>query len=190
MKSNTIYARYVKRIIDLITSLISIIILIPLFLIISFLIFVDSGKPMIYKQQRVGKNGKKFIIYKFRTMINGADKFGTSTKDGDSRVTKIGRLLRKTSLDELPQLFNVLKGDMSIIGFRPDVEREDDDYDEKKYLCRPGITGMAQVNGRSNITIDELHYWESYYSDNVSLLLDLKIFFKTFAVVLGSRGTN
>ena len=185
------YARFIKRILDLIFGLFLSIILIPVFIIIVAIIVIDDGFPVIYKQERVGKEGKLFGIYKFRSMVKNADKIGpTSTASGDKRITKSGRILRKTSLDELPQVWNVVKGDMSFIGYRPGVMSEETDLKAKKYRQRPGITGMAQTHGRSNITLDELHYWEDYYADNISFTLDVKIFFKTFAFVLGGKNGN
>ena len=122
MKNNTIYSKYIKRLLDFFISLSMVIILSPILLIIGIAIAVSSGFPVIYRQKRMGKGYKEFTIYKFRTMVKNADKIGpTSTVAGDARITKIGKVLRKSSLDELPQLFNILKGDMSLIGYRPDV---------------------------------------------------------------------
>ena len=128
------YARFIKRILDLIFGLFLSIILIPVFIIIVAIIVIDDGFPVIYKQERVGKEGKLFGIYKFRSMVKNADKIGpTSTASGDKRITKSGRILRKTSLDELPQVWNVVKGDMSFIGYRPGVMSEETDLKAKKY---------------------------------------------------------
>ena len=188
---NSIYSRYIKRLFDIIISLILSVVLIPVFVIVGILIIFNSGFPVIYKQIRVGQYGKKFAIYKFRTMVNGADKFGTSTKKCDSRVTSIGKILRKTSLDELPQIFNVLKGDMSLVGFRPDVEREYNNFDDDKWFVRPGITGYAQVNGRSNVgSLEKLFFWENKYARDISFVTDLKILLKTVKVVIGRGGSN
>lgn len=190
MQDQSIYARFVKRLIDIIVALILLIVISPILLIISIAIIIGSGKPIIYKQTRVGQYGKHFTIYKFRTMINGADKSGTSTKQNDVRVTAIGKFLRKTSLDELPQLLNVIKGDMSLVGFRPDVPREATDYSQKKWSVKPGITGYAQVNGRSSLTLDRLIFWESKYAEDISFATDVKILIKTVGVVLKKSDSN
>ena len=185
------YEKYIKRILDLILGLIFSIILLPAFIIIAVAIVIDDGLPIIYKQERLGKGGRPFGIYKFRSMVKNADKIGpTSTASGDKRITKIGRFLRKTSLDELPQVWNIVKGEMSFIGYRPGVMDVNTDLNAKKYKHRPGITGMAQTEGRSSLSMDSLHYWEDYYADNISFVLDLKIFFKTFAVVFGGKNGN
>lgn len=190
-KENTFYVKYVKGIIDRIGALLFICLFFLLYLLCALMIFVDSGVPIIYKQKRVGKYGEPFMVYKFRTMVKNADKIGaTSTSQGDSRITKIGKVLRKTSLDELPQMFNILQGKMSFIGYRPDVIHEDDDYSQEKYLLKPGITGLAQVNGRSELTLEEKSYWENMYPYKVSFIFDIKIVLKTISVVLGRKGTN
>lgn len=184
------YSKYVKRIMDLILSLIITIVISPILLVVGIAILIDSGRPIIYKQTRVGKAGTKFTIYKFRTMVNGADKQGTSTKKNDARITKVGAFLRKTSLDELPQLFNVIKGEMSLVGFRPDVPRDSDNYSLKKWEVKPGITGYAQVNGRSNLTIEKSAYWEEKYATDIGIWTDIKILLKTVKVVFSGSGSN
>ena len=167
-----------------------IILVIPMALV-SICILVSEGSPVIFRQIRVGKEGRRFIIYKFRTMIRNADKLGPkSTSDNDTRITKIGQFLRRTSLDELPQLFNVIKGEMSFIGYRPDVVRDGDTYTEPKYKVKPGITGYAQVNGRSSLTIEELDYWENKYIEDIGFVADVKIFLKTIKSVLDKSGAN
>ncbi len=191
----SIYSLFVKRVFDIIVSLFSIIILSPIFLIIYVSILIDSGSPAIYKQTRIGKNKKEFKIYKFRTMVINADKIGsTSTLPGDKRITKIGQVLRRTSLDELPQLFNVFKGDMSIIGPRPDVAESmklfTDEHIQKRLNVRPGITGLSQINGRSNISLEERIYYDEKYSDEVSLRFDVKIIFSTINKIIKKEGTN
>jgi len=180
---------------DIIVSLFSIIILSPIFFIIYVSILIDSGSPAIYKQTRIGKNKKEFKIYKFRTMVINADKIGsTSTLPGDKRITKIGQVLRRTSLDELPQLFNVFKGDMSIIGPRPDVEESmklfTEEHIQKRLSVRPGITGLSQINGRSNISLEERIYYDEKYSDEISLRFDVKIIFSTINKIIKKEGTN
>ncbi len=197
-----------KRTIDIIISLFAISIIWPLLLLICILIKIDSNGKAIYKQNRIGKDGKLFTIYKFRTMVTNADKvLEEMLKDenirneykkkmklaNDPRITKIGNILRKTSLDEVPQLFNVLKGDMSLIGNRPYLPREKDDmtiYYKQIIKTKPGISGYWQVNGRSNTTFEERLILESYYSNNVNFLFDLKIFLKTFIVVFSRNGAE
>src|SRR5699024_9094602 len=168
---------------DFICSLVMIIILLPLFFLIGLSIKIEDKGPMFFKQDRLGKEGKIFKIYKFRTMIVNAEKVGTglSTFEGDSRVTKIGRFLRKTSLDEIPQLINILKGDMSFIGPRPPVPyhpRKIHDYNKQQKLrfnVRPGISGYAQVKGRNSLTWDERIEYDIQYVKNQSFFLDFKI---------------
>ena len=163
----------------------------PILLIIGIAIAVSSGFPVIYRQKRMGKGYKEFTIYKFRTMVKNADKIGpTSTVAGDARITKIGKVLRKSSLDELPQLFNILKGDMSLIGYRPDVYREGQDPTNKKYLVRPGITGYAQVNGRSSLTQEKKIFWEEKYIEDISFVTDIQIILDTIKVVIMKNNTN
>ena len=196
--------RFIKRTFDIICGLIGVICLIPMALIIK-IAYMCSGDfyTIILTQNRIGKNGKEFKFYKFRSMIPFADdalfKLLKEDKEAakeykknkklkhDPRITKIGKIIRKLSIDELPQLINVLKGDMSIIGNRPYLPREKEDmaeYYEGIIKTKPGITGYWQVNGRSNTTFKERLELEKYYSENYSLLLDIKIFLKTFKVVL------
>ncbi|MCK8824334.1 sugar transferase [Fuchsiella alkaliacetigena] len=183
----------IKRIIDFIGSLVGLIILSPLFILIGILIKLDSKGPVFFTQERVGKNGELFKIYKFRTMVENAENIGSGlkTSQNDTRITKIGSFLRYWSLDELPQLINVLKGDMSLIGPRPTIEsqvKEYDDYQKRRLEVKPGITGWAQVNGRNELTWPERIDKDIWYIDNYSLFLDLKIFFKTIEVVLFAKG--
>ena len=200
---------FIKRTIDAIGALIGIIILIPATIIIYLArkILKEDKGPLFYEQLRYGKNGKVFRLYKFRSMCIGADKklkeylenneearkeFQKTHKlQNDPRITKIGNFLRKTSLDELPQMINILKGDMSFVGPRPVVEKEVEEYGEnkEKFLSvKPGLTGYWQVNGRSNTTYEERMEMELYYVDNCSLWLDIKIFFKTFIAVFKKEG--
>jgi lipopolysaccharide/colanic/teichoic acid biosynthesis glycosyltransferase len=144
------------------------------------------GSPVIFKQRRPGKYEKMFTIYKFRTMTDEHDKNGELLSDGD-RVTKFGRFLRKTSLDELPELINIIKGDMSIIGPRPLLDKYLDFYsagERKRCLVRPGLTGLAQINGRNILSWDKRFKYDVYYTENISFGLDLKIFLMTFVLVL------
>lgn len=193
----------IKRTFDIVVSLISLILLSPILLIIAIAIRLEDGGSAILVQDRIGLNGKIFKFYKFRSMIKDADKvlFEMLESDeqlaleykinkklvNDPRITKIGKIIRKTSLDELPQLINILKGDMSFVGNRPYLPREIDDmqpYYESIIKSKPGLTGLWQVSGRSNVTFKNRCKIEADYSEKMSLSLDIKIFFKTFAVVL------
>lgn len=203
----TIYL-FTKRIFDIFFSSLGLIILSPLFIIIVILIKKEDSGQVLFTQERIGKNGKLFKLYKFRSMVNNADKiledllknpkiekeYKRNMKlTNDPRITKIGNILRKTSIDELPQLINVLKGDMSLIGNRPYLPREKKDmkhYYEEIIKTKPGITGYWQVNGRSETTFEERCKLESHYSKNMNLKLDIKIFFLTFYVVLLRKGAE
>lgn len=197
-----------KRIFDIIISTISLFLLSPLFIIIIILIKKEDKGIAMYSQERIGKNGKIFNLYKFRSMVSNADEalnelledpklkkeYKKNKKlSNDPRVTKIGNILRKTSLDELPQLINVLRGEMSLIGNRPYLPREKKNmgkYYNDIVKTKPGITGYWQVNGRSQTTFQERCKLERYYSNNMSISLDIKIFFKTFYVVLAKKGAE
>ena len=188
------YKNYIKRFLDIVLALILLVLgCIPM-LIIALLVKLDSEGPVIFKQQRLGLGGKEFEFYKFRSMCVGAETTGTGvySEKGDARVTRVGRILRATSMDELPQIINILKGDMSFIGPRPPLTYHPwtiDKYTEEQlhmFDVRPGITGWAQINGRKAVEWNrriELNVW---YVNNVSLLLDLKIFFMTFFKVLSN----
>ena len=186
----------VKRLLDFVLSLIGIIVLIPLFMIIGILIKVDSRGPVIFKQKRYGKNKQPFYIYKFRTMASDAPQ-NVATKDlNDSKkyITKIGALLRRTSLDELPQLFNILLGQMTIVGPRPVVLKEENLIIARDLYgandIKPGITGWAQINGRNSITWTEKFNLDVWYVKNRNFLLDLKIIFLTVKKVIIKEGIN
>lgn len=182
---NNFYIKIGKRGMDIIGALIFIILFAWLYVICYLLILADSGRPSLYFQKRVGQKGQVFNIYKFRTMVQNADKIGTDfTELGDKRITKTGIVLRKTSLDEIPQMFNVLKGNMSLVGYRPDVPRSSTNKNERKYQLKPGITGYAQVNGRSCLTEQEKRKWEDKYVDDISFTTDVKILLQTVRVVL------
>jgi lipopolysaccharide/colanic/teichoic acid biosynthesis glycosyltransferase len=193
-KLSCFYKKRGKRIFDLIVVVPAIIFLLPLKFLISLLIKIESSGPVIYKQKRIGENTNYFYIYKFRTMVNNADKIGpSSTQKGDPRITRVGFFLRKYSLDELPQLFNVLLGNMSLVGFRPGVEENYSKEDLKNaflFSIKPGITGYAQINGRSNITLESKRYWELKYINDLSFILDLEILLKTFLVVIKAGNSN
>lgn len=174
--------KYIKRVLGFLISLISFVILIPLFAVICILIKIDDRGSIFFLQDRMGYKGKKFKIYKFRTMIENAENLGTGLDsfDDDFRVTRIGKILRNTSLDELPQLINIIKGDMSIIGPRPPVYKTFEKYpniEEKflvRFLVRPGLSGWAQVNGRNELTWDEKIVYDQEYVDRYSLFFDIK----------------
>lgn len=193
----------VKRILDVILSFIGIVVLSPLLLILFMLIKLDSKGPALFKQVRVGKDGKDFTIYKFRTMIVNAEKkreleidpenlgnFVFQSKS-DNRITKIGTFLRKTSLDELPQLFNVLDGTMSLVGPRPEIPDVVKYYPEsyrQRLLVTPGITGLAQVSGRGEIELGKTVYYDLTYISNFSIVEDIRILFKTVTSVFKKEG--
>ena len=193
-----------KKIFDVSISFISLILLSPVFLILAILVKLDSKGPVFYAHKRKGKNRSDIKIYKFRTMYSNSDEifqsFTTEQKeeyyknfklDNDPRVTKLGGFLRKTSLDELPQLLNVLKGDLSLIGPRPIVEKEISKYGEyadKFFSVIPGITGYWQANGRSDTSYDERIQMDMYYIDNRSFMMDIKIILKTVISVIKKEG--
>lgn len=179
------YKKFFKRFFDIILSLIAIIILSPVYLIISVLVLIFMGWPILFKQPRPGKNEKIFNMYKFRTMTNKKDKDGKLLSN-EKRLTKFGNLLRKTSLDELPEIFCILIGKMSIVGPRPlHVEYLEYYNEEQKHRhdVRPGLTGWAQANGRNSITWTEKFKYDIYYVKNLSLILDIKIIFMTIKQV-------
>lgn len=186
------YRKLGKRIFDTTFSLILAILLLPLIIIISFLIYIKLGRPCIFKQERPGHNGKIFTLYKFRTMRNAIDSKGKPLPDAE-RLTSFGSFLRKLSLDELPELLNVIKGDMSLVGPRPLLKEYLPHY-SKEQACRhnvkPGITGWAQVKGRNALTWDEKFKLDVWYVNNLSFLLDIKILFLTVYVTLKQQGIS
>ena len=178
-----------KRIFDFTVSLLLIILSSPVFLVVALIVLIDSGYPVIFKQYRVGKCNKLFYIYKFRTMrVNTRNAATDDLDEAEQAITKSGRILRKTSLDELPQLFNVLTGKMSFVGPRPLIPEEKEirriRKDYNVYSVRPGITGLAQVNGRDMLTAEEKALFDKEYVEKQSFMLDMKILFKTVLVVL------
>ncbi len=180
------YAKYFKRMLDFILSLIALIILSPILLIVAILVRIKLGSPIIFKQQRPGKNGKIFTLYKFRTMTDNKDENGNLLPDSE-RLTKFGKLLRSTSLDELPELINILKGDMAIVGPRPLLVKYLPYYTEKekhRHDVRPGLTGLAQICGRNNLDWNERFEMDLKYVNSVSFKEDLIIIFKTISSVL------
>lgn len=208
VSKNMLY-KVVKRGFDIIFSFSAMILLLPLFVVVGILIKIDSKGPIFFLQKRIGKDGKLFRLYKFRTMQVNADKelrkilardeearkeyeINKKLKD-DPRITKVGNLIRKLSIDELPQLLNILLGDMSFVGPRPYLYREIKDmknYYDKIVTVKPGLTGLWQVSGRSDLTFETRLKLDQEYLNNVSLKEDLKIFFKTFIVIFNTGGAK
>jgi lipopolysaccharide/colanic/teichoic acid biosynthesis glycosyltransferase len=181
-----------KRIIDFFASLMGLIILSPIFILISIIIYFKLGSPVFFIQKRPGKNEKIFKMIKFRTMLDAKDKNGNLLPD-EKRLTTFGKFLRSTSLDEFPELINVLKGDMSLVGPRPLLVEYlplYNDYQARRHEMRPGITGLAQINGRNTISWEDKFDYDVKYIDNFSLLLDFKILFKTFIKVFRQEDIN
>ena len=181
-----------KRIFDLIVSIILLLIFIIPILLISIVVLISMGSPILFKQKRPGLHGKPFYIYKFRTMTNETDEHGNLLPN-EQRITKLGKVLRKLSLDELPQLFNVLKGDISLVGPRPLLMEYLPLYNEeqaRRHEVKPGITGWAQVNGRNAITWEERFELDVWYVDNQSFWLDIKILLLTVLKVFKREGIN
>ena len=180
------YRRFLKRIVDILCALAAIIVFSWLYIIVAILVRVKLGSPVIFKQARPGKNEKIFTLYKFRTMTNECDESGKLLPD-EVRLTKFGRFLRKTSLDELPEAINILFGSMSVVGPRPQLVRDMvffTDEQMKRQSVTPGLTGLAQVNGRNSLTWEQKFEDDVKYVDSVSLVLDIKILFRPFTVVI------
>lgn len=210
MKSNRVLYYTIKRLFDLFCAIIGLIFLLPIMLVvkITYVLNGDNNK-ILFVQNRIGKNGREFKFYKFRTMVPNADaileKLLAENKElakeykinkklqNDPRITKIGKKLRKFSLDELPQVINILKGDMAVIGNRPYLPREKEDmgaFYKDIITTKPGLTGYWQVSGRNDVTFEKRLELEQYYSNHCGLIMDLKIFFKTFKVVIFGRGAK
>lgn len=188
-----------KRFFDIVISIFALIILSPLMLVTAIAIKLDSKGPVLFRQTRLGVGGREFQIYKFRSMCENAEHMGTGQYSfaGDMRVTRVGRIIRATSIDELPQLINILKGEMSLIGFRPPLTYHPwpiDEYTDEQlrmFEVRPGITGWAQVHGRKDVEWHERIRLNIYYVDNISLFLDIKILFMTvFSVLKNEDNVN
>lgn len=188
------YKHFFKRVFDFLFALIGLIIISPVLLIVAIAIKIESPGPIIFKQVRLGRFGKPFTIYKFRSMCVGAEKTGSGQYSfkNDPRVTKVGKVIRALSIDELPQLLNIIKGDMSLIGFRPPLTYhpwpiEEYTEDQKRMFdVRPGVTGWAQIHGRKDVQWTDRIEMGIYYAENVSLLLDLRIFFITIWKVISN----
>lgn len=185
-----IYARYVKRLFDILISLIVFILFWWVYVLLALAVIFNLGTPVLFTQDRPGKDGKVFKLYKFRSMSNAKDKDGNLLSD-EKRLNKFGRFLRSTSFDELPELFNILKGDMSLIGPRPllvEYLKHYNNYENRRHEVRPGMTGLAQVNGRNAATWKERFQKDVEYVDNISFGLDMKIFFLTIKKVFVREG--
>lgn len=184
------YKKYIKRILDIILSLIAIIITLPIFLIVGILVLIFIGQPAIFRQKRPGKNEKIFTMYKFRTMTNKKDENGNLLPD-ELRLTKLGKFLRKTSLDEIPEFINILKGDMSFVGPRPLLVEYLPYYTEEEHHrhdVRPGLTGLAQVNGRNNLDWNDKFQKDLEYVNNITFINDVKIIIDTIKIVFKREG--
>lgn len=187
-----IYEKYIKRPQDFICALLAVIILSPVMLITAILVKLKLGSPVIFSQERPGKDGKIFKLYKFRSMTNGKDREGNLLPD-DIRLTPFGRKLRATSLDELPELFNIIKGDMSVVGPRPLLIQYLNRYNEhqaRRHEVRPGFTGLAQIHGRNGITWEEKFEWDVQYVDKITFWGDWMIILDTVKVVLKHEGIS
>lgn len=203
-EKSSIFYNFIKRVADVVLSLVAIVLFSPIFLIVALVIRIDSKGKVVFGHERIGKDMNKFKVYKFRTMYENSNEifnnFSEEQKreyyinfklDNDPRITRVGSFLRKTSLDELPQLINILKGDMSIVGPRPIVEKEIEKYGgyaEEVFSVLPGLTGYWQANGRSDTTYEQRVQMDMYYINNRSLLLDFKIILKTFISVIKKEG--
>jgi undecaprenyl phosphate N,N'-diacetylbacillosamine 1-phosphate transferase len=186
------YKLFIKPLFDFCIALILLLILFPVIIILALLVYFKLGSPVLFRQVRPGKNEKMFSLYKFRTMNELRDQDGEFLSDS-VRITRFGKYLRRTSLDELPQFFNILKGDLSLVGPRPLLVEYLPLYDEeqkKRHLVKPGITGWAQVNGRNSLTWEDKFRLDVFYVEHLSFLIDLKILILTISKVLKGSGIN
>ena len=186
------YRKYFKRVFDFVCSLLALIVLSPVLLITALLVRIKLGTPVIFKQKRPGLNEKIFILYKFRTMIDQKDEQGNLLPD-EVRLTKFGKMLRSTSLDELPELWNILKGDMSVVGPRPLLEKYIPLYSteqRKRHLVRPGLTGLAQVNGRNEVSWEKKFQLDVEYTQHITFWSDIRIILQTVGNVFGGKGIS
>ena len=191
-KNKGLYEKCIKRMLDIVLSLSALIILSPVMFVVWCLVRIKLGSPAIFKQERPGLNGKVFKLYKFRTMTDERDENGELLPD-EVRLTKFGKALRGTSLDELPELWNIVKGDMSIVGPRPLLAKYLPLYSERqarRHEVRPGFTGLAQVKGRNSISWEEKFEWDVWYADNITFGGDIKIILNTVKVVLKKDGIS
>ncbi|MGE5599122.1 MAG: sugar transferase [Bacteroidota bacterium] len=182
-----------KRVFDLLMASTLLVVLFPCLVLLALLVWADSGRPILFHQERVGLRCRKFYILKFRTMVQGAPDFGLGvfTEENDPRITRVGRFLRRWSLDELPQLINVLRGEMSLIGPRPTMPYQVaryDEYQRRRLLMPPGLTGWAQVNGRNSLTWPQRIQYDVWYVDHWSLQLDLRILLRTLGTIWSRQG--
>lgn len=196
----SLYYPIVKRGVDLIVSFIGLALLLVLLPIFALAIKIDSPGPVLFSQIRIGRNRKPFKLYKLRTMLENAEQLIPSMApsdtpflqhEGDPRVTRVGAFLRRYSLDELPQFLNIFKGDMSFIGPRPFIPSETEqlsEYHMQRYIVRPGLTGLAQIRGRNDLTLDERMGQDLYYIQNISIWMDIRILFETIWVTLSKKG--
>ena len=192
MKKKGFYERYIKRPQDFLCALAAVIVLSPVMLITALLVRIKLGSPVLFTQERPGKDGKVFKLYKFRTMTDARDEKGNLLPD-EIRLTKFGKTLRSTSLDELPELLNMLKGDMSVVGPRPLLVRYLPRYNAhqaRRHEVRPGFTGLAQVHGRNAISWEEKFDWDVKYVDHITFLGDWKIIFQTLITVIKRDGIS
>lgn len=181
------YANRLKRLFDIIISTVMLVLLLPALLLIAILIKLTSNGPVFFKQERVGQNKRIFNVLKFRTMTHAQHDLSIQTIPGDTNITFIGTILRRVKIDELPQVINILKGDMSLIGPRPclpNLLAELNEQGEKRFSCRPGLTGLAQINGNIYLTWEERWQYDAEYVKNISFICDFKILLKTILVVL------
>lgn len=186
------YKRCIKRCLDFLLSLCGIIVLSPVLLVVAVLVRVKLGSPVLFRQERPGRHEKIFTLYKFRTMTDERDEDGNLLPD-DRRLTGFGKMLRSTSLDELPELFNILKGDMSVIGPRPLLVRylpRYNDFQRQRHNVRPGLTGLAQINGRNAITWEEKFAYDVEYVNHLTFAMDVRIFIGTIRAVLKREGIS
>lgn len=207
--NNKLIYNFIKRVFDIVVSFTAMILLLPLFVLIGILIKIDSKGPIFFLQKRIGKDGKMFKLYKFRTMYLNADRelkrilatdedarreYELNKKlENDPRITKMGKIIRRLSLDELPQLINIFIGNMTFVGPRPYLYREKKDmknYYDKIIKVKPGLTGLWQVSGRSDVTFEERLRLDEEYLNNISLKSDLKIFLKTFVIIFKKEGAK
>lgn len=192
-RKETLYEKYIKRFLDVFLSSFAIIVLSPLLAVVALAVKIKLGSPVLFSQARPGKFGEIFVLKKFRTMTDEPDPLTGELLPDEQRLTRFGCFLRSTSLDELPELFNILKGDMSIVGPRPLLVRYLPRYNEKqmhRHDVRPGLTGFAQVNGRNAISWEEKFDMDVYYTEHISFLFDLKIILQTVKTVLCRDGIS